>query len=50
MLLRTEYNITILKPMKDEKGKIVFKFFLWPSLIISIVLSVLLTLILNIIF
>jgi hypothetical protein len=35
--------------MKKPFGKVIFKFFFWPSLIISIVLSLLLTLILNII-
>ena len=36
--------------MKKPEGKVLFKFFFWPSIIISIVLSVLLTLILNVIF
>ena len=34
----------------DEHGKVKVKFFIWPSIIISIVLSVIGTIILNIIF
>lgn len=34
--------------MKNQSGKVMFKFFLWPSIIISIVLTVLLNLIFNI--
>jgi len=37
------------KLLKNEEGKVVFKFYWWP-LIISLGLSVLLTLFLNIIF
>lgn len=33
-----------------EDGKVKVKFFLWPSIIISVVGSILLTLILNLIF
>lgn len=32
----------------NQSGKVYFKFFLWPSIIISIVLSVLLTVLLNV--
>lgn len=34
----------------NQNGKVYVKFFLWPSIIISIVLSILLTLFLNILF
>jgi hypothetical protein len=34
----------------DQAGKVIFKFFLWPSIIISLILSVGLTIILNLIF
>ncbi len=33
---------------KDQTGKVRVKFFLWPSIIISIIASILLTIILNI--
>lgn len=33
-----------------ENGKVKVKFFLWPSIIISVIGSILLTLILNLIF
>jgi hypothetical protein len=36
--------------MSNQDGKVKVKFFLWPSIIISIVGTILLTLILNILF
>ena len=36
--------------MRDENGKVKVRFFLWPSIIISVVLSIVLTLFLNLIF
>jgi hypothetical protein len=35
---------------RNQEGKVMVKFLLWPSLIISIVGSILLTVILNLIF